>query len=113
VIVLACWIGGRLSLAPVGAALEGNGLGIGRSWDLTRGHYWAVVGRLIVASLIASVVTMPLGFVSGFAAAVSLWFLVVFNVIVQAISAAASVLVTAPAQVVLWEHLCAEAEQTT
>lgn len=104
-IVLACWIGGRLSLAPVGAALGGTGLGIRRSWDLTRDHYWGVVARLIVASLIASVVTMPLSFVSGFAAAISFMFLVMFMLGIQAVSTAASVLVTVPAQVVLWHHL--------
>jgi hypothetical protein len=104
-IVLACWLGGRLSLAVVGAALGGHGLGIRRSWHLTRGHYWGVVGRLIVAGLIASVVTMPLSFVSGFAAAISFMFLFMFMLVIQAVSSAASVLVTAPAHVVLWQHL--------
>lgn len=109
-IVLACWLGGRLSLALVGAALGGHGLGIGRSWDLTRSHYWGVVGRLIVASIIASIVTMPLSFVSGFAAAISFMFLVMFMLVIQAVSSAASVLVTAPAQVVLWNHLSEQAD---
>ena len=104
-IVLACWLGGRLSLALVGAALGGRDSGIRRSWDLTRTHYWGVVGRLIIASLIASVVTMPLSFVSGFAAAISFMFLVMVMLVIQAVSSAASVLVIAPAQVVLWHHL--------
>ena len=111
-IVLACWIGGRLSLAVVGAALGGAGLGIRRSWDLTRTHYWGVVGRLIVASLIASVVTMPFSFVSGFAAAISFMFLVMFTLVIQAVSSAASVLVTTPAQVVLWHHLTDDATES-
>lgn len=103
--VLACWIGGRLSLALVGAALGSDGLGVRRSWDLTHDHYWGVVSRLIVASLIASVVTMPLSFVSGFAMAIGFMFLVMFLLVIQALSSAASVLVTIPAQAVLWHHL--------
>jgi hypothetical protein len=69
-----------------------------------------VVGRLLVAGLIASVVTLPLSFVSGFAAAISFMFLVMFMLVIQAVSSAASVLVTTPAQVVLWQHLSDDAD---
>lgn len=104
-IVVLCFVGVRLSLAIPICAIGGHGLGITRSWELTEGRFWGVVGRLLVAGLIASVASAPVnimgnaGFVFGTTVAV------VVLVILQAVSSAASTLVTIPASVVLVHHL--------
>jgi hypothetical protein len=53
VIALGAWLWGRLALAPVIAAIGGHGIGVRRSWELTNGRFWYVVGRVVVAALIA------------------------------------------------------------
>lgn len=110
--VVAALLFGRLSVAVAIAARGGHGLGISRSWTLTGGHYWGVIGRLLVAGLIASAFAVPFNFLNGAASAFGLaaWISLLF--IGQAITSAASVLVTTPAQVVLAAHLTAQHESS-
>ena len=57
----------RLSLAPAALMLENTGVveGIGRSWALTRGSFWRVLGILVLAGLITGLVTGTLSFGLG------------------------------------------------
>ncbi len=96
---------GRLSLAAALAAVGGHGIGVRRSWELTDGHFWGVVGRLVVAGLVAGVVTFPFSFVTSFGAALGFATWLVLVVFLQAASSVMTTLVSIPAQVVLVEHL--------
>jgi hypothetical protein len=107
-VVLLCWLLGRLSVAVVLAAGGGHGLGLRRSWELTEGHYWGTVGRLLIAGLIAGAASIPFNFTNGFVAAFGVWIGVTIVVLGQAVSSAANVLISVPAQVVLAEHLAAQ-----
>jgi hypothetical protein len=104
-IVLLVWIGVRLALAPAIAVLGGHGIGIRRSWELTEGHFWGVVGRLVIAGLIAGAVTSPLSFFSSFVPFLGVAVFAAFACLAQALSLAANALVIAPAHVVLVRHL--------
>ncbi|HYN34553.1 MAG TPA: DUF2510 domain-containing protein [Ilumatobacteraceae bacterium] len=99
------WIFGRLSLAPAIAAIGDHGIGVRRSWELTDGHFWGVVGRLVIASLIAGAATFPFSFFNSFGVAFgfSAWLTLVL--LLQAASSVIATLVNIPAQVVLVEHL--------
>ncbi|MGB0111819.1 MAG: DUF2510 domain-containing protein [Ilumatobacteraceae bacterium] len=110
-IVLWCWVYGRLALTLPIAAIGGHGLGVRRSWELTEGHYWGVIARIIVASLIASIATAPLSFVSGFGGIFGAGGFLVVMLLTQTVSASASALVTVPAQVVLLDHLAEDRVQ--
>ena len=99
------WIFGRLTLAPAIAAIGGHGIGVRRSWELTHGHFWGVVGRLVVAGLIASAATFPFSFLSSFGATFGFGTWVALLLLLQAASSVISTLVNIPAQVVLVEHL--------
>lgn len=109
-VVAVCWVSGRLSLSLVLAARGGDGLGIRRSWALTDGHYWQVVGRLLIAGLLASVITAPFGFLNGVPFVFGMWFGIAVLTFLQALSSAASVLLVTPAQVMTARHL--EAQET-
>ena len=97
----------RLSLAVVLASLGGWGIGIRRSWQLTEGHFWGVLGRLLVAGLIASAASFPLSFVNSFGLSFGFTTWVVSLVVFQAIGNVVTTVVTVPAQVVLVGHLTA------
>lgn len=107
-VVLSGWLVGRLSLAIVIASMGGYRLGLRRSWSLTEGHFWPVVGRILIAGLIASAVTAPLSFVSSFALPFGFITWLLFVLVVQAVSNVITALVTVPAQVVIVEHLDAQ-----
>ena len=96
---------GRLSLATAIAAIGGHGIGVRRSWELTDGHFWGVVGRLVVAGLIAGAATMPFSFFNSFGVmfGFSTWFALLLAL--QAASSVIATLVNIPAQVILVEHL--------
>lgn len=104
-IVGVCWVAGRLSLTLALAARGGHGLGLRRSWELTEGHFWPVVGRLLLAGLLASVVTLPFGFSNSVTLVIGVWVTIAFVVLGQALSGAASVLLVTPAQVLTIDHL--------
>lgn len=98
-------LGVRLSLALPICAIGGHGLGITHSWELTDGRFWGTVARLLVASLIAGVASAPVNIIANFGFAIGAGLAIVLLVILQALSTAASTLVTIPASVVLVHHL--------
>jgi hypothetical protein len=104
-VVLTAWFSVRLGLATALAAIGGQGIGVRRSWELTAGHFWGVLGRLLVAGLIAGVAAFPLSLLNSFSVVFGfgVWLFVVL--LVQATSSVIGVLVTVPAQVVLVRHL--------
>ena len=67
VLIAAVFLIVRLSLAPAALMLENTGVveGIGRSWALTRGSFWRVLGILVLAGLITGLVTGTLSFGLG------------------------------------------------
>ena len=67
VFIAAVFLVVRLSLAPAALMLENTGVveGIGRSWALTRGSFWRVLGVLVLAGLITGLVTGTLSFGLG------------------------------------------------
>jgi hypothetical protein len=103
--VVLAWLLGRLALAPVVAALGGSGLGLRRSWALTDGHYWATVGRLLLASLVAGAASVPFSFLTSFGLPFGFvtWLVVMF--VAQTLSSVVNTLVAVPAQAVLVRHL--------
>lgn len=64
------WLLGRLVPAFVQASLPGGRGALGWSWQVTRGRFWAVLGRYllwsiavsIIINVVASVATLPLSF---------------------------------------------------
>jgi hypothetical protein len=78
---------------------------MGRSWNLVKGHFWHVLGTIVVAALITGVVGAVLGLLGG-----SNWFLQwIFGSIAQIITAPFAALVT----VLLYVDLRARSEQLT
>ncbi len=67
VFIAAVFLVVRLSLAPAALMLENTGVveGIGRSWALTRGSFWRVLGILVLAGLITGIVNGMLSFGLG------------------------------------------------
>jgi hypothetical protein len=104
-IAVAFFVLGRLSLATAVAAIGGHGIGVRRSWELTDGHFWGVVGRLVVAGLIAGVATFPFSFLNSFGVALGFTTWLVVVLVLQAGSSVFATLVNIPAQVVVVEHL--------
>jgi hypothetical protein len=104
-IVASVWLWGRLVLATVIASIGGHGVGIHRSWELTQGRYWGVVGRVGVAGLIASAVTIPFSFFNNVAVAFGFTTWVISVMVLQVVSNTMSTLISVPAQVVLVRHL--------
>ncbi len=95
----------RLSLAFVLAAIGGFGVGLRRSWQLTDGHFWGVVGRVLIAGLIAAAFTLPLSFVNSFGIGFGFGTYLVMMLVFQALSNAIAMLVQIPAHVTLARHL--------
>ncbi|HUL86107.1 MAG TPA: hypothetical protein VLX89_11420 [Actinomycetota bacterium] len=78
---------------------------MGRSWNLVKGHFWHVLGTIVVAALITGVVGAILGLLGG-----SNWFLQwIFGSIAQIITAPFAALVT----VLLYVDLRVRSEQLT
>lgn len=104
-IVANVWLWGRLVLATVITAIGGHGVGIQRSWELTQGRYWGVVGRVVVAGLIAAAVTIPFSFFNNVAVAFGFTTWLISVLVLQVVSNTMSTLISVPAQVVLVRHL--------
>jgi len=66
---LALWIGTKLLLAPCVIAIEGLGpfRAIARSWRLTGGLFWRLLGITLLASVIISIAAGTVGTVFAFA----------------------------------------------
>jgi hypothetical protein len=104
-LVAFCWLWGRLALAIVIASIGGHGVGIRRSWQLTQGRYWGVVGRLVIAGLIASAVTIPFSIFNNVGVALGFTTWLISVLLLQVVSNTINTLVNVPAQVVLVRHL--------
>ena len=65
--VLAAFLGVRLSLSSAALILENVGVfeGIKRSWKLTRGYFWHVLGTMLLALIITTVATSVLSGIAG------------------------------------------------
>lgn len=85
---------GRLALAPVIAAVGGHGLGVRRSWELTHGRFWFVVGRLMITALIAGGVTSVVNLVNAFGQFLGFAAYVAIVTLVQAVATAAAIVAT-------------------
>lgn len=76
-LVAAAFLGVRLSVAGAALILENVSVweGIRRSWRLTRGSFWRVLGTLLlsalVTGLVSSLISFPLGMVAGVGSLVS------------------------------------------
>ncbi|HSM66243.1 MAG TPA: DUF2510 domain-containing protein [Ilumatobacteraceae bacterium] len=112
VVVLGLLLG-RLALAVVLAAVGGWGLGLRRSWELTDGHYWATVGRLAVAALVAGAASAPFSLFNSFGLSFGFVTWLVVLVVAQTVSNVVNTVVSTPAQVVLVHHLTARAGTIT
>lgn len=112
-IVVFAWLLGRLALTPVLAAIGGWGVGLRRSWELTDGHYWATIGRLLLATLVAGAVSVPFSLFNSFGLSFGLIVWLVVLLLVQTVSNVANTVISAPAQVVLVHHLTRRAGAIT
>ena len=67
VVVLAFWV--RLMLMTSVAAAENSGpIGIiSRSWELTSGHFWKLLGFVLLAFVVFMVISMVVGAIGGIA----------------------------------------------
>ncbi|RAX21264.1 glycerophosphodiester phosphodiesterase [Actinomyces sp. Z3] len=70
-VIAAAFLGVRLSVAGAALILENVSVweGIRRSWQLTRGSFWRVLGTLLLSAMLVSAVSalisFPLGMVTG------------------------------------------------
>ena len=66
-VIPAIWIGVKLSMVFPAVVFERKGPfgAIGRSWTLTRGHWWRTFGTLLVVFLITFVMQLVLGGIVG------------------------------------------------
>ncbi|MDU0349550.1 glycerophosphoryl diester phosphodiesterase membrane domain-containing protein [Actinomyces sp. MRS3W] len=77
-VVVGAFFTVRLSVSGAALILENVGVweGIRRSWNLTRGSFWRILGTLLLAGLITGAVSVvlaiPVGFISGIGAAFAL-----------------------------------------
>ncbi len=92
--VATAWLWGRLTLASVIAASGGFGLGVRRSWAITHGQFWFVVGRLLIVGLIAAVPGGLVNIVNGLGQFLGFVAYVAVVLLLQAVAATASIIVT-------------------
>ena len=104
-LILLAWLLGRLALTPILGALGGSGLGLRRSWELTDGHYWATIGRLLLASLVAGAASVPFSLFNSFGLPFGFVAWLVVLLVAQTLSNVVATLIAVPAQVVLVHHL--------
>ncbi len=104
-LVLLSWLWGRLALSTVIAAVGGHGLGLRRSWDLTNGHFWYVVGRLLVAGFVAGAASSAVNFSGNIVGMLGLVVGVIFFVLLTAVSSAITTIVSVCAQVVIVDQV--------
>ncbi len=105
VMVATAWLWVRLTLASVVAAVGGHGIGVTRSWRLTRERFWYVTGRLLITGLIAGVASGAVNSVTGFGQFLgfAVYFALVFAF--QSIAIAASVMITVAGHLVTIDQI--------
>jgi hypothetical protein len=94
VIVVSAWLWGRLTLASVIAATGGHGLGVRRSWNITHGRFWFVVGRLVVTGLIAGAAGGVVNFFTGFGQFLGAVVFLTIVALLQSLAVAVSMIAT-------------------
>jgi hypothetical protein len=94
VLVVTAWLWGRLTLASVIAAAGGHGLGIGRSWYITHGRFWFVVGRLLITGLIAGALSGLVSLVNTFGQFLGFSAYLATVILLQAFTAAVAIVIT-------------------
>lgn len=104
-VVVVPFLGGRFALAAAFAALGRHGVGIAASWNATAGRFWPVVGRVVLAGLLAGAVTGAAGSLLGVLQLVDLVAHLVAVVAFQAVAALVQTAVLVSAQVVLIGHV--------
>jgi hypothetical protein len=105
VVTVTAWLSVRLSLAPVIAAIGDHGIGVRRSWNLTRGQFWYSAGRLIITGLIAGAASGVINSVTGFGQLLGFAVYLAIVCALQAVAAAASVVITAAGHLVTVDQL--------
>jgi len=104
-VVLGAWLWGRLLLAPVIAAIGGYGVGLRRSWGLTDGRFWYVVGRVIVAFLIAGALGQAVNLITNFGFFLDVVVLLAISLVLQTAVAVISTIIQVSAMVVVLDQL--------
>ena len=94
VVVATTWLWGRLALASVIAAAGGHGVGVGRSWHITHGQFWFVVGRLLITGLVAGALSGLVSLVNAFGQFLGFSAYLAIVMLVQAITAAMAIVIT-------------------
>ncbi len=109
-VVAMMWWWVRSALASVIAAAGGQGIGVVRSWEVTRGQFWYTAGRLIVTGLIAGAAGAVFNSVTGFGQFLGFTAYVAVVVLLQAVALAASIVVTVSGHLVTIEQLVDRSE---
>lgn len=104
-LTLGFWLWGRLQLALAIAGIGGHGIGFRRSWELTDGRFWYVVGRVIVASLIAGALGQAVNLVTNFGFFLDLVVLVAISLALQTVATVTSTIVQMSAMVVVLDQV--------
>ncbi len=102
---LGGWLWGRLVLAPVIAALGGHGVGLRRSWEVTHGRFWYVIGRLIVAFLIAGALGQAVNLVANFGFFLDFVVLVAISLVIQTVVSVITTVIQVSAMVVVLDQV--------
>jgi hypothetical protein len=103
--VVTSWLWVRLSMSIVLAAAGGRGLGIRRSWHLTGARFWYAAGRLVITGLIAGAASGAVNSVAGFGQFLGVAAYLAIVCTLQAVAAAASVLITTAGHLVTSDQL--------
>lgn len=109
-VVAMVWWWVRSALASVIAAAGGQGIGVVRSWEVTRGQFWYTAGWLTVTGLIAGAAGAVFNSVTGFGQFLGFTAYVAVVVLLQAVALAASIVVTVSGHLVTIEQLVDRSE---
>ena len=104
-VVLGAWLWGRLLLAPAIAAIGGHGVGVRRSWELTNDRFWYVVGRVIIAFLIAGTLGQVVNLVTNFGFFLDFVVLLAITLVLQTAVSVISTIIQVSAMVVVLDQI--------
>lgn len=104
-IAIGAWLWGRLVLAPVVAAIGGHSVGLRRSWELTDGRFWYVVGRVMIAFLIAGTLGQVINLVTNFGFFLDLAVLLAISLAAQTVVSVISTIIQVSAMVVVLDQV--------
>ena len=104
-VVLGAWVWGRLLLAPAIAAIGGHGVGVRRSWELSNGRFWYVVGRVIIAFLIAGTLGQVVSLVTNFGFFLDFVVLLAITLVLQTAVSVISTIIQVSAMVVVLDQI--------